>query len=247
MDEQTVYARAATAIRDARRVTAFTGAGVSVESGIPPFRGEGGLWSRYDPVFLEIGHFRAHPRSSWALIKEIFYDYFGAAEPNAAHRGLATLEQQGRLQCVITQNIDNLHQEAGSREVCEFHGTSHELVCEGCGGRRAAPEVDLSQLPPACPGCGGVLRPAFVFFGEPIPEQAMVRSLAEAQASDLFLVIGTTGEVMPACSIPFLAKRNGATIVEINPRRSSYTAQITDIFLQDAATAAMGRLLEALG
>ena len=100
MQAQDPYVRAAVAIRDARRVTAFTGAGVSVESGIPPFRGEGGLWSRYDPVFLEIGHFRRHPRRSWELIKEIFYDYFGAAEPNAAHQALAALEQQGQLQTV---------------------------------------------------------------------------------------------------------------------------------------------------
>jgi NAD-dependent deacetylase len=244
---QDPYTRAASAIRDARRVTAFTGAGVSVESGIPPFRGEGGLWSKYDPVFLEIGHFRRHPRRSWELIKEIFYDFFGAAEPNAAHRALAALEQQGQLQTVITQNIDNLHQEAGSREVCEFHGTSRELLCEGCAGRHPAAQVDLSQLPPLCPACGGLLRPNFVFFGEPIPEQAMFRSLAEAEASDLFILIGTTGEIMPACSVPLLAKRNGAAIVEINPRRSSYTEQITDVFLQEVATAAMSRLLDALG
>ena len=247
MQARDPYARAAAAIRAARRVTAFTGAGVSVESGIPPFRGEGGLWSRYDPVFLEIGHFSRHPGRSWELIKEIFYDYFGAAEPNAAHRALAALEQRGQLQTVITQNIDNLHQEAGSREVCEFHGSSRELLCEGCAGRHPAAQVDLSRLPPSCPGCGGLLRPNFVFFGEPIPPQAMARSLAEAEASDLFVVIGTTGEVMPASSVPLLAKRNGATIVEINPGRSSYTAQITDIFLQDVATAAMGRLLDALG
>jgi NAD-dependent deacetylase len=241
-----MYAKAANAIRKARRVIAFTGAGISVESGIPPFRGEGGLWRKYDPVFLEIGYFEQHSLRSWRLIKEIFYDYFGKARPNAAHLALAAMEQGGKLQAVITQNIDNLHQQAGSKDVCEFHGNSRELVCVNCTRRYRVAEIDLSDLPPLCRGCGGLLKPAFVFFGEPIPSQAMTRSLFEAQSSDLFLVIGTTGEIMPASSIPLMAKRNGACIVEINPHRSNYTGQITDIFLQEAATTAVGRLLDAL-
>jgi NAD-dependent deacetylase len=226
---------------------ALTGAGISTESGIPDFRSHGGLWEKFDPMeYATIDAFRRNPEKVWEMIKEM-HALLEDAAPNPGHTGLARLEELGVISGVITQNIDNLHQEAGSREVCEFHGTSRELLCEGCAGRHPAAQVDLSQLPPLCPACGGLLRPNFVFFGEPIPEQAMFRSLAEAEASDLFILIGTTGEIMPACSVPLLAKRNGAAIVEINPRRSSYTEQITDVFLQEVATAAMSRLLDALG
>ena len=123
----------ASLIHSARYLTAFTGAGISVESGIPPFRGPGGLWSTYDPRMLELDYFVARPEKSWPLIKKIFYEHFGAAKPNAAHIGLARLEATGRLKCLVTQNIDNLHHRAGSRNIVEFHGSSRHLVCLGCG------------------------------------------------------------------------------------------------------------------
>ncbi len=243
---QQMYAEAARAIESAKRITAFTGAGISVESGIPPFRGEGGLWQKYDPVFIEIGYFHQHQKRSWELIKEVFYDFFGEAEPNAAHEALAELEQRGLLQAIITQNIDNLHQAAGSKEVHEFHGTSQYLECVSCSRRYHVSEVDLIDLPPLCTACGSLLKPAFVFFGEDIPEPARSKSFAEAQLSDLFILIGTTGEIMPAGAIPHLAKQHGARIIEVNPQTSSYTTAITDIFLQEVATVAMLRLLDAL-
>ncbi len=123
---------AAKLIKNAKHVTAFTGAGISVESGIPPFRGENGLWSKFDPLFLDINYFRQNPLKSWKLIKEIFYDFFGKAEPNSAHTALAEMEKSGYLNSVITQNIDNLHQTAGSKNVFEFHGTSKNLICTNC-------------------------------------------------------------------------------------------------------------------
>ena len=131
---------------EARHATAFTGAGISVESGIPPFRGPGGLWSRVDPGFIEIDYFQAQPAKSWRKIKEIFYDFLGGARPNAAHFGVAALEAAGRLKAVITQNIDGLHQEAGSREVIEFHGNSRWLVCLECqqARGRAVPSVSAN-------------------------------------------------------------------------------------------------------
>lgn len=239
-------AAAVALLREARKVIVFTGAGISVESGIPPFRGPTGLWSRYDPILLDIAHFRRQPRESWALIKKIFYDFFGEARPNAAHRALADMERAGIVQAVITQNIDNLHQEAGSQAVYEYHGTCRFLRCDDCGARRESAETSLEELPPRCPRCGGVLRPDFVFFGEGIPETAAAFSLAAARTADLFLVIGTTGEIMPASSIPHLAKENGAHIVEINPEPSSYTRSITDVFLQEPATVAMIALWDAL-
>jgi len=243
MDE---YADAARLIKKAERVTGFTGAGISVESGIPPFRGEDGLWSKYDPGCLEINYFYAHSIEAWDVIREIFYDFFGIAQPNAAHKGLAVMEEKGLLQTVITQNIDNLHQEAGSKEVYEFHGNSKYLICLECGHRYHVSEVDLVQRPPSCAECNGLLKPDFVFFGEPIPEEAHTRAKHEAQVSDVFILIGTTGEVMPASFIPPLAKQNGATIIELNIEPSNYTQQITDIFLRAKATEAMTRLVEAL-
>ncbi|MEE4194017.1 MAG: Sir2 family NAD-dependent protein deacetylase [Anaerolineae bacterium] len=220
----------------ARRGIAFTGAGISVESGIPPFRGPGGLWNHYDPSFIELNFFRRHPSSAWGMIKEVFYDHFGKAKPNAAHRGLAWLEQEGLISGVITQNIDRLHQQAGSRNVIEFHGSNQYLVCLRCGERMLATEQILENLPPLCPVCGEVLKPDFVFFSEGIPEHAFERSLDETMLSDVWIVIGTMGEVMPACSMPIQAKRNGATIIEINIQPSEFTDAITDIFLRCPAS-----------
>jgi NAD-dependent deacetylase len=241
------YRRAAQAIRAAERAVGFTGAGISVESGIPPFRGDGGLWSRYDPALLQLEHFLSSPDSSWKVIREIFYDFFGTAVPNAAHRGLAQLERLGLLQGVITQNIDNLHQEAGSRTVHEFHGSAGRMICLACRVKRPSGGVDLQRLPPTCPDCGGLLKPDFIFFGEGIPEKVSAAAFHETELADLFILVGTTGEVMPACLIPRLAKQNGATIIEINVEPSNYGRQgVTDIFLQDKATTAMSKLFEVL-
>lgn len=241
-----MYKKAAQIIKNAKRVTAFTGAGISVESGIPPFRGHNGLWSKYNPAFLDITYFRNHSLESWKLIKEIFYDFFGEAKANDAHFSLAKIENAGLLQATITQNIDNLHQEAGSKTVYEFHGTSKTLACVNCGTKINASEVNLDNLPPVCPKCGGVLKPDFVFFGDPISEPANSLSFQEAAISDVFLVIGTTGEIMPASIIPHVAKKHGAVIIEINTEESNYTQQITDIFIRDRATVAMNRLAQEL-
>ncbi len=242
---QSLLQQAAEMLRTARRAVAFTGAGISVESGIPPFRGPEGLWSRYDPQILDLRYFHAHPRQSWEVIKEIFYDYFGQARPNAAHKALARLEEAGLLQGVITQNIDSLHQEAGSREVVEYHGTSRTLTCTACGERlEAAPEI-FAHMPPACPRCGGLLKPDFIFFGEGIPPRAHQRAWAETRLSDVWLVVGTTGEIMPAALLPQEAKRRGARLIEVNVRPSNYTFTITDIFLPGKATAVLSALAEA--
>jgi NAD-dependent deacetylase len=235
---------AAGLIAAARHVTVFSGAGISVESGIPPFRGPGGLWSRVDPGFIEIGYFHAHARESWLKIKEIFYDFLGAAEPNAAHFSVAAMEKAGRVRAVITQNIDDLHQRAGSREVIEFHGNCRWLVCLECRRREAVRPERLAELPPRCP-CGGLLKPDFIFFGETIPEKALQRSYQEASLADLFLVIGASGEVQPACQIPPLAKARGARLVEINLHETHFTP-LADVFLQGKATEMVAALFEEL-
>jgi len=231
-------------IKNSSHTTAFTGAGVSVESGIPPFRGENGLWSKFDPVFLDSRYFYNYPEKSWKLIKEIFYDFFGKARPNDAHYALVELEIKGLLNVIITQNIDNLHQQAGSKRVVEFHGTSRRLVCTNCGRQFEATEEILEILPPKCINCSGILKPDFVFFGEPIPELASSHSFKEAEIADVFILIGTTGEIQPASTIPVIAKNNGARIIEINIEASNYTNSITDIFLQGKATEIMINLLK---
>jgi NAD-dependent deacetylase len=237
---------AAEILKVANHVTAFTGAGISVESGIPPFRGATGLWSKYDPVILDIKYFRQNPEKSWKVIKEIFYDFFGEAKPNDAHFALAELEKIGIVKSVITQNIDNLHQEAGNKVVYEFHGTSNRIICDSCRKLYLAKETELLSLPPRCINCGGVLRPDFVFFGEPIPEPARTNSFNEAKTADVFLVIGTTGEIMPASLIPAQAKANGAKIIEINVEPTNFTSGITDLFLKGKATEVMNNLLQKI-
>lgn len=233
-------------IKNSDRVTGFTGAGISVESGIPPFRGENGLWSKYDPIFLDIGYFKNHPLESWKLTKKIFFDFFGEAKPNRGHTGLAEMEENAYLDAIITQNIDNLHQEGGSKKVYEVHGNSRELICINCGAKVQVTEEYLNNLPPKCKKCGGLLKPDFVFFSEPLYEPDTTKSFIEAEISDVFLVIGTTGEIMPASQIPIMAKNNGATIIEINVKKSNYTEYITDIFLNGKATEVIDELVKAL-
>jgi NAD-dependent deacetylase len=227
--------QAAGLIANASHLVAFTGAGISVESGIPPFRGEEGIWSKYDPSTLEIDNFNSDPCGSWKVISEIFYQFFQVAEPNEAHLFLAKLERKGMLSAVITQNIDNMHQKAGNSEVIEYHGNSQRLVCSECGEHYDISMVSLDPLPPRCATDRHILKPDFVFFGEGIPPVAARRSVEEVSMTDLLLIIGTTGEVMPAGMLPSIAKSNGAKVIEINPKPSGYTYAITDIFLQGPA------------
>ena len=238
--------KAVKVIRRSKFTTAYTGAGISVESGIPAFRGEGGLWTKYDPNLLDIDHFLNDPLKAWETIKEIFYNYFGSAKPNRAHMVLADMERRGFLGRIITQNIDNLHQEAGCKHVFDFHGNSKRLVCLSCHSYYPVTRVSLDHLPPTCRQCGGLLKPDFVFFGESIPQIPLTAAYEAANISDVFLIIGTTGEVTPANQFPVIAKENGATIIEVNPNESNYTSSITDIFLKGKATEMMGLLADAL-
>ena len=222
-------------IQCAKSGVIFTGAGVSVESGIPPFTGAGGLWNQYDPHFIELDFFYSDPKRSWEEMKKIFFTCMDEAKPNKAHEVLAALEKRGGFQGVITQNIDGLHQKAGSKNVQEFHGTIHRMHCINCARRYATSEVNLDTLPPTC-FCGGVLKPDFVFYGEGIPSGVYEKSQEMIWAADVVLVVGTAGQVMPACSLPMIAKQNGAKIVEVNTLKSSYTDTITDEFAQQKAT-----------
>ncbi len=241
-----MYQRACEIICQSARCVGFTGAGISVESGIPPFRGENGLWNKYDPETFDIRYFNKHPAESWEAVRTIFYDLFGRVSPNKAHLALARMEAENRLHAIITQNVDNLHSDAGSRVVHEFHGSLKKMVCLECYRTCGVETVDLSVLPPFCSHCGGMLKPDVIFFGEPIPEPAGSLSFEEARRADCFILIGTTGTVAPANTIPFMARENGARIIEINPYKSGYTDKITDVFIQERAGHAMTRLMEEL-
>jgi len=234
--------RAANLIAGSKHLVAFTGAGISAESGIPTFRGPGGIWDKYDPVVLDIDYFIHHYEQVWPVIKDMFYTVIDRAQPNPAHYTLARWEKEGLLKAIITQNIDNLHQKAGSRNVIEYHGNTRQAVCLDCGRTVPLTKEILAQDVPRCPHCGGRLKPDFVFFGEPIPAEAAQKSLEHTLKSDIYLVIGTTGIIMPASLLPYEAKKNGATIIEINLNPSEYTGRITDIFLQGKA----GEILPAL-
>ncbi len=233
-------------IAKANHAIAFTGAGISVESGIPPFRGENGLWNKYDPSLFDISYFNIHPEKSWQLLIKIFYESFEKAEPNMAHKVLADMEKHGYIQAVITQNIDNLHQEAGSKTVYEFHGNTKRLICRECKSKYSVDKKILKTIPPVCEKCKTILKPDIVFFTELIPEEISNNSFAEAEKSDLLFIIGTTGEIQPAAMIPYTAKKNGAKIIEINVEKSNYTDSISDVFLQGRAGKIMGRIQNEL-
>ncbi len=211
-----------------KHAIAFTGAGISVESGIPPFRGEHGIWNKYDPESLDIDFFFSHPEQSWQVIREVFYGFFGKATPNMAHKMLAQLEKQGLLKAVITQNIDNLHQEGGSKAVIEYHGNSKQIKCTRCSHIEPVTEELLATIPVLCSKCGSLMKPDFIFFGEGIPPTAHYLSVENARQADLVIIVGAQGEVFPAANIPYEAKRNGAFVIEINPSATTFTRDITD-------------------
>ncbi|MCD6375589.1 MAG: NAD-dependent deacylase [Caldisericaceae bacterium] len=245
-DMNNSFFQAAQLILQAKYLVAFTGAGISVESGIPPFRGPGGLWTKVDPRHFEIGYFEQNPEQSWRLIKQLFYESFKNARPNPAHLALATLEKGQRLKSIITQNIDYLHQQAGSRQVIEYHGSYRYLRCLNCNSHFTASEHFLNNLPPHCLECAGLLKPDFVFFGEAIPEAVINQSIAEAMKADVMLIIGSTGEVFPASQIPEIAYRYGSKFIEINIEPSNYTQSLNPIFLKGPAGQVLQQLMKVI-
>ncbi len=216
----------------AKHAIAFTGAGISVASGIPPFRGENGIWAKYNPQVLELSYYYSHPRKCWKFIKEIFFENFIGVKANPGHYALTKLQEMGYIQNIFTQNIDNLHQEAGSNNVYEFHGNRQYFVCKSCHKTYSVNQVDLDADYPKCPDCNSLLKPDFIFFSEALPHLVLDQAYKDAEIADLVLVIGCSGEVYPANQIPHYAKEMGACIVEINPQSSLYTSSVTDIMLQ---------------
>ena len=244
MDE--LIKKAAADVAGAKHVTALTGAGISTESGIPPFRGKGGLWEKFDP--MEIAHidaFRRDPARVWNILVKEMKAVVDRARPNDAHKGLAKLEQLGKLKTVITQNIDGLHQMAGNSDVIEFHGSFAWQRCVVCNKHYETQKVDVSEIPPRCE-CNGILRPNAVFFGEMIPEDALWRSREVASDCDVMLVIGTSAVVQPASFMPVIAKESGAKVIEINPEPTPLTAGTSNYLIKSKAGEAMNQILQEL-
>ena len=226
---------AADILSGARYAIALTGAGLSVESGIPSFRGPDGLWTRYgQPSNLSYRVFSRDPQAWWeqrlrdeSTPGNPTYDLKDAVDraiPNPGHVAMAELEQLGILCAVITQNVDGLHTAAGSSSVLEIHGNRNFLRCVGCGYRRPRDGYVIADLPPICGECGGVIKLDTVMFGEPIPRSSLGACIEEVQRCDAMLLVGTSGAVNPAAQFPLMAREGGAQIIEVNPIPTQLTS-----------------------
>ncbi len=261
-DVQKAIEKAAEIIVERGRVVAFSGAGVSKESGIPTFRDPGGLWDRFEPGATGgiMGVISTYTRRAPDILEELL-DTFRKARPNPGHIALAELERLGLVVSVITQNIDNLHREAGSKTVYELHGSVYRLRCLGCGMKvtrerqmfldqfaeliaemRRKGTHNIFSLMPRCE-CGGLFRPDFVAFGEAV--QDLPQSIEAARSCRVMLVLGTSGVVYPAASLPDYARDAGAVIIEVNPKKSALT-HLADVFLQGPTGELVPKLTEVV-
>lgn len=265
MDFDDLIGKAAEIIQGTRKLVAFSGAGMSAESGIPTFRDPGGLWDRFDPEEIGTGSGLLNalmriPEKIRALLNETIAT-FSAAKPNPGHLALYTLESMGILRSIITQNVDNLHGEAGNTRVIEVHGNLYRFRCLSCGRKNTFPRAELFarvrqalesirsfELPavmtllPQC-SCGGRMRPDVVMFGESV--QNLPEAFSEAESCEVMLVLGTSGVVFPAAALPERAKYAGAKVIEINPGMSSYRG-IADIHIQKKTGEALPLIVERI-
>ena len=259
--------KAAELLVRAKHAVVLTGAGISTESGVPDFRSEGGIWERYDPTLFFYERFIAEPDVVWKCLIEM--NTSGAmslwdAKPNKGHLALSALEHMGIIKVVITQNIDNLHQKAGSRNVIEFHGNMLIFRCLKCGRKYGYEQLleiiaGSACLPPLCE-CGGVLKPNAVFFGEAIPQEALKESFQHAQECDLMLVIGTSAQIEPAASLPIVAKgmhsmfrgmgsfipKGDCHVIEINREPTALTNEVSDFLIQGSAGEILSGIMQKI-
>ncbi|MGQ9626950.1 MAG: SIR2 family NAD-dependent protein deacylase [Anaerolineae bacterium] len=241
--------RAATLLAGAKHAVALTGAGISTPSGIPDFRSPtSGLWSRANPMLMgSIWGFRLRPQAFYDWVRPLVIAFL-EAKPNPAHLALARLEEMGILKAVITQNIDNLHQKAGSGRILELHGHLREATCLRC--HKVVPAGGLIEkfladgLIPRCE-CGGVMKPNIVFFGELLPFDVLAEAQEEARRCDLMLVAGSSLEVAPASEIPFIAWRHGAHLIIVNYQPTPLDGRADFVFHEDVAQV-LPRLVEAV-
>lgn len=247
MKTTSVLAAAAQLVRQAKRITCLTGSGVSAESGVATFRNvETGLWARFDPQRLASQEgFAANPGLVWQWYMQRL-EAVEQAQPNPGHSALAQLESRLPSFTLATQNVDDLHERSGSRQVLHLHGRINRFHCNICGvdhelrnNERHAP------VPPRCIACGGPVRPSVVWFGEPLPSRLLDKAWQASERCDLFLVIGTSGLVYPAAQLPMLAQQHGASIIEINPEVTPLSQQ-AEIHLAGRSGALLPLLLDLL-
>ncbi|MCM8767806.1 MAG: NAD-dependent deacylase [Candidatus Omnitrophica bacterium] len=253
-------------IKNSEYIVAFTGAGISVESGIPQFRGDKGLWEKYKPQIYGtlpgiISQFFISPKKVIDFIYDFTYPILNA-KPNISHIALFELEKKGKLKSIITQNIDNLHQKAGSKNIIELHGNLYKWVCKKCKKREIMTEDKLMKFVEEIKliqgrknliryilnfvkcECSGRKRPEIVFFGELLPEEEFRRAEQESKKADLFIIIGTSGFVRPASDLPYISKQNGAKIVEINLEESYF--DISDLIFKKRSTEVFKYIIERI-
>ncbi len=244
--------KAANLILESRYVIGLTGAGISVESGIRPFRGPGGLWTEFgEPPMDGFQRLLENPKKHWEEVTtrgsrdSEFVRALSAAQPNPAHFALAEMEQIGILRYLITQNIDNLHLAAGSRYVAEIHGNSQKLRCLRCSSRYSREAISLESLPPQCPRCQGLIKTDTVMFGEPIPSDVLRICQQEADKADCMIVVGTSAFVYPAAGFPLEVKQNGGALIEINLYETELTP-LCDLSLQGKAGEVLPHLVDCI-
>jgi NAD-dependent deacetylase len=247
-DEEIVTA--ADVILRAKYPIALTGAGMSVESGIPPFRGPGGLWTKYgEPPMNQFQRFMENPKKAWeeriSRRNDELFKPLQVAQPNPGHHAFAELEAIGVLKFVITQNVDDLHRQAGQKALAEIHGNWKLLRCLDCGSRFNAGEVSLEELPPKCPKCNGMVKNDTVSFGEPIPMDVMMRCQDHASRADLVIVAGTSATVYPAAGFALEIKERGGVLVEVNLYESEIT-RYCNISLRGGSANVLPRLTKAI-
>ena len=244
--------RAAKLLHEASYVMALTGAGISIKSGIPPFRGPGGLWTKYgEPPMNGYEIFLRDPKKAWEERlsptgpSQILKETIAKAEPNPGHYAFVNLEQMGLLGCLITQNVDNLHRRAGSQNLAEIHGNSTLVRCIRCNLRRPVDDVSLEELPPPCPNplCNGILKVDTVAFGEPIPPDVLEQCQEETNRCDCMIVVGTSATVYPAAYFPIQVRDSGGVLIEVNPYASELSP-FCDISLRGESDVVMPQLVE---
>ncbi len=240
-----MLSKAAEILINAKHAVVLTGAGISAESGIPTFRGKDGLWNRYRPEELATPEaFARNPKLVWEWYAWRMGIIF-SAKPSRAHRAIAEMEENGIIKAVITQNVDDLHERAGSRNVLHLHG---EIARITCSSRQCDYSIRVKEPPeinplPECPECGSLLRPGVVWFGEALPADVLRDAMELCEKSDVILVVGTSAVVQPAASLPLIVRRNGGTIIEINPDETPLTPFSLSIRKPASALEEISRLL----
>lgn len=221
----------------------LTGAGVSTESGIPDFRSATGIWAQYDPLEVaSIEAFRRDPAKVWDFYAKRL-DVLGRAEPNAAHHALAALEEKGLVDAIVTQNVDGLHQRAGSKDVVEVHGSIRSATCPSCARTLAADELELPL--PRCPSCGAIVKPAVVMFGELLPVAALERATELARGAALLLVVGSSLEVWPVAGLPQETVMHSGELAIVNRDPTPYDGQAV-LVARDSAGEVLGAVSRLL-